>query len=389
MSDQRIQIGIASYVVARTPRSQNGKSNLTATSVIPATVSLQGKVPNETDVLGTMEFRIGTTDRNPGELSYAPEGFVILNQTNGNAFQSIGGKWCALGPNLDDVDPTLLDRWFSTTPTYAQWGATVDPFPPILHYKLNDNAANKIVVDTMGNLDGQWVYRNTSVSTTTGILNFALTFDGTNDYLDIPDNVFCNGPALSVALWVKNTSTTINWDRVISKKTNYGDSNGYEVTLDGSNSSTIYISGSSGTWATIDSGVNWPDNIWHHLVIVWDANIVSLYVDGRFKGSGAIDSIVSNINSLKFGKITSETATMWQGLMDDIRVYNSAISQTIVTALYNEGSGTEGNNIVNEMGYHIGTTDRQIGEIANAPENFYVYNITNGNTFKVVGGVWT
>ena len=125
MPNQRIQIGVTSYVVARTPRSQNGKSNLTATSVIPDTISLQGKVPNETDVLGTMKFRIGTTDRNPGEVSHVPEGFVVYNQTNGNAFQSINGKWCALGPNLDDVDPTLLDRWFSTTPTYAQWGATV------------------------------------------------------------------------------------------------------------------------------------------------------------------------------------------------------------------------------------------------------------------------
>ena len=125
MSNQRIQIGVASYVVARTPRSQNGKSNFTATSVIPSTISLQGKVPNDTDVLGTIGFRFGTTDRNPGEVSNVPDGFVVLNQTTGNAFQSIDGKWCALGSDLDSVNPTLLDRWFSTTPTYAQWGATV------------------------------------------------------------------------------------------------------------------------------------------------------------------------------------------------------------------------------------------------------------------------
>ena len=405
---ERQQAGVASFVELRVDNSLTGTSNFTATTVITETIPIQGKVPDTawdevppvtTNPVGTMMFRIGTTDRNPGEDSHAAEGFVVYNSTNGFAFQSINGKWCSLGSgNIDGIDPTLIDRWFSTTPTYAQWGAYVvstDPsvIPPDLHYTMNDDAANQTVVDAMGNQDGQWVYQNTDDSSVPGKVNSALLFDGANDYLAVPDTPYCAGPALSVALWVKNTSTDINWDRIVSKKLAYTDANGFEATLDGSNSSLIYISGSSSTFATIDSGVNWPDNTWHHLVIVWDGGMASLYVDGVFKGSGAIAPIVTNTDPLHFGKLTAESTTMWQGLMDDIRVYNSAISQELVTVLYNDGNGTElpsgGNYIVNESGYSIGVTNRQIGAVANAPENFLVLNLTNGFTFKVVGGVWT
>jgi Concanavalin A-like lectin/glucanases superfamily len=374
-----------------TTKPQSGTSNFTATTVITETIPLQGKVPSDTEPVGTMMFRIGNTDRNPGEASGTAEGFVVANANNGNAFQSINGQWCALGAgNIGGVDPTFIDRWYSTTPTYAQWGAFVVPAAPsitpsaVLHYTLNDNAANKTVVDATGHLNGQWTYQNTSASTTTGIIGSALMFDGTHDYITIPDTPYCAGPALTISLWVKNTSNNITWDRIVSKKTVYTDITGFEVTLAGSNSSVIYISGSSSTFATIDSGVNWPDNAWHHLVIIWDGDTTSLYVDGVFKGSGSIAPIVSNSNPLHFGKITSEASTMWQGPMDDIQIYDYAIAPDLATSL---SSGA--NYINNEHGYSIGVTDRTLGEAANAPENFLVLNRTNGATFKVVNGVWT
>jgi len=121
------QLGISSIVLSQYNVTQSGKSNITATTVITeTTISLQGITPNDTYPLGTMMFRIGVTDRNPGEVSNVTDGFVVVNSTNGNAFQSINEKWCSLGSgNIDGVDPTFIDRWYSTTPTYAQWGATV------------------------------------------------------------------------------------------------------------------------------------------------------------------------------------------------------------------------------------------------------------------------
>ena len=95
-----------------TTKTQTGVSKATATSVISQSIPLNAKV-------GAMGYRIGTTDRMPGEVSNQPDGFVVLNQSNGNVFQSIGGKWCTLGPigNLDAIDPTLLPAWKNTVPS--------------------------------------------------------------------------------------------------------------------------------------------------------------------------------------------------------------------------------------------------------------------------------
>jgi hypothetical protein len=100
-----------------TTKTQTGKSHLTATVITPHSISLNGDEPDTDNPLGTMGYRIGTTDRVVGsDASDVPVGFTILNQTNGNVFQNVGGKWYSLGTNFDQVDPTLYPAWNNTTP---------------------------------------------------------------------------------------------------------------------------------------------------------------------------------------------------------------------------------------------------------------------------------
>ena len=106
-----------------TTKTQHGVTNLGApASITPSTIALNGP---------TLMYRIGLSDMDVMALSGVPSGFVSFNQTNGKAFLSVGSPgeeiWTALGAigNLDDFDPTLIPRWDSTLPTYAQPGATV------------------------------------------------------------------------------------------------------------------------------------------------------------------------------------------------------------------------------------------------------------------------
>jgi hypothetical protein len=77
-------------------------------------ISLNGKPP--------LGYRIGTTDRTIGApalntitppigtpVSY-PEGFLVLNTTNGNVFEVVGGVWAA-----GTMDATLLAAWKAET----------------------------------------------------------------------------------------------------------------------------------------------------------------------------------------------------------------------------------------------------------------------------------
>jgi hypothetical protein len=100
-----------------TTKTQSGIANLTATTITPHSISLDGELPSVTNPLGTMGYRIGTTDRVVGsDASEVPVGFTILNQTNGKVFQNVGGKWYSLGTDFDQVDPTLVPAWNNTAP---------------------------------------------------------------------------------------------------------------------------------------------------------------------------------------------------------------------------------------------------------------------------------
>ena len=63
-------------------------------------------------------YRIGTSDRVIGAATGAPDGFMLLNQTNNNTFVASGGVWMAGGAFPADV----LAAWYVEDVT--------DPPPP-------------------------------------------------------------------------------------------------------------------------------------------------------------------------------------------------------------------------------------------------------------------
>lgn len=59
-----------------------------------------------------LTYRIGTTDRVIGQTTDTPENFIVLNETNGNTFKVVAGKWAAGGVFPSD----LKAAWYGTTP---------------------------------------------------------------------------------------------------------------------------------------------------------------------------------------------------------------------------------------------------------------------------------
>ena len=117
-----------------TTKSQHAVTKVGApAAVVPTTIPLNAKnspgSPGITqDHVGSpIMYRIGINDIDDGPATGFPDGFVHFNQTNGKAWQAVGGVWSYWGPvgNLDAIDPTLIDRWYSTLPAYAQSAATV------------------------------------------------------------------------------------------------------------------------------------------------------------------------------------------------------------------------------------------------------------------------
>ena len=206
----------------------------------------------------------------------------------------------------------------------------------VAYYPFNGNSN-----DESGNGNNGTVYGATLTEDRFGNLDSAYSFDGVDDYIDIGNNVKPNFP-ITVSTWIKINNNEhegyiFRNDQVNRSSYRYGLAVEYHRT------GRIYshvFEGFSASWnrrtTYSDDGVASIGD-WHNFTVVfhrhdnmelfWDAVKVNSYNEG----SGSTMTY-SNSN----GAIGNETATynLVNGDIDDIRIYNRALSESEIQALY-------------------------------------------------------
>ncbi len=77
------------------------------------------------------------------------------------------------------------------------------------------------------------------------------------------------------------------------------------------------------------------DNVWHHFVAMRENGTIKLYVDNELQGSNISTTTASNNNTLCFGCIhDSSIRRLFDGSIDDVRIYNRALSLDEIAALF-------------------------------------------------------
>jgi hypothetical protein len=76
------------------------------------------------------------------------------------------------------------------------------------------------------------------------------------------------------------------------------------------------------------------DGNWHHIGFVWNGAYRTLYVDGVIVAEDIQSNLASSSNGLYIGTDKNlDAGTFFSGLIDDIRIYNKALSQAQITAV--------------------------------------------------------
>lgn len=79
---------------------------------------------------------------------------------------------------------------------------------------------------------------------------------------------------------------------------------------------------------------NVNDGQWHHVTGTYDGSKIRLYVDGALDASAeAKGSIKANDKAVCIGENAEKTGRFWNGLIDDVRVYNYALNADEIAAL--------------------------------------------------------
>jgi hypothetical protein len=90
-----------------------------------------------------------------------------------------------------------------------------------------------------------------------------------------------------------------------------------------------------------DGSINYMDNAWHHCVVIKNGNLGEFWIDGALKSTCDVLFPVYNSMTLCVGNSRVSNwywAHSWSGKIDEIHIFDRAISSNEVARLYTEGS---------------------------------------------------
>ena len=174
-----------------------------------------------------------------------------------------------------------------------------------------------------------------------GIFDNALVFDGVNDYVNCgtdPSLTLLN--AITMEAWVFPTSHA-NYPRIVKFGVSESNSQGTHLQLTTSDYFRFYIGdGTVKRYASKQGNLN----EWTHLVGTFDGQNVILYMNGVLADSSAFSAAttISYNNSSRYIGTFSSGSSPFIGTIDEVRVYDRALSSAEVYKLYAQGAASHG-----------------------------------------------
>jgi glucose/arabinose dehydrogenase len=167
----------------------------------------------------------------------------------------------------------------------------------------------------------------------------AVSLDGVDDYLTVLNSSSLDvaGSALTLSAWVNPAA--ISHDSILVGKfwsaTMSNPFYQYGVELDGGVVPHFYVG--TGGGVTGGSAGSVPLGQWSHLAVVFNGTQAQFYLNGVLMGTSAVNaSITARGNALRIGA-DANTQQFFKGLIDDLRIYNRALTAAEVQGDMNAG----------------------------------------------------
>lgn len=196
------------------------------------------------------------------------------------------------------------------------------------YWKMDEDSGASVADYSGDNLTGT---SNSSTNIVAGQAGFgnARSFDGTNN-VQVSDNASLDvGDRVSIAVWIKKGGVNDGLEHVIINKGN----GAYMLKLDSGGYPTI---GSYGGVNIARSSVAITDTTtWHHIAVTKNGATTRVYLDriDRTSSPPLGSAILANNTSNLFIGSASDIDYFFNGLIDDVRVYNRALNGTEISLL--------------------------------------------------------
>jgi hypothetical protein len=199
-------------------------------------------------------------------------------------------------------------------------------------WKLDEKSGRK-VSDSSGNgLQGEFV--GNPVWRSAGRIGGTLEFSGDGDYVVIGNQPqFDLTKAITVAAWIKVNRFDRNWQSIVGK----GDLS-WRIARDRDRDCVQFAFNAMPQEQLLKGQIPVNDGKWHHVAGVYDGHTMYLYVDGKLDLSRETTTdIPLSDKPVYIGENSQATGRFWNGLIDDVRVYNRPLNAVEIAALSGGG----------------------------------------------------
>lgn len=208
---------------------------------------------------------------------------------------------------------------------------------PCLYLRLGESAGATAAGDESAN-DNDGTYVGSPTLGVAGRItgNTAVTLDGTSQYVTVPDAATLDvGDVFTVEAWIKRGSLGTT-QTVLTKVGHFR----FWFIAAGTFPADSFRLTTANGGPIVTSTVTVSDTTtWHHVVATKDGPTVKLYLDGVDVTGTVTDSTLTNsTGAFQVGASVSGTS-FWDGSIDEVAMYPTALSAARVLAHYEEGLG--------------------------------------------------
>ena len=216
----------------------------------------------------------------------------------------------------------------SFSATIAQ---TTIPQGLVAYYPFNGNAN-----DVSGNANNGTIHGATLTTNRFGTANSAYSFNGSSNYISMSSvlNLPLGNSSRTISVWLSPANLAGQWTLTAIAYGSASTSNAY---MFGLGQNVIAVQG----WVTdFNTPLTYLTNQWINAVCTYDGTNVSIYVNGSLMGSGTNTTWNTIGTEFYLGGRVSLGNSFFDGKLDDIGIWNRALTTNEIQQLYTEGENS-------------------------------------------------
>lgn len=240
---------------------------------------------------------------------------------------------------------TIIDQNGCESPVQTVQAEVINPLAPeidlttglLVHYTYEGNTLDQSGNNINASISGS---NSSYVDDRFQNPNAALNLNGsTYTTSGNPTQVGALTNQVTISMWIKQTPSNWGFQTPLLNK---WQNNGLYVGLDSylaapnqPNENRVRWRVNNGT--VVNSNTNVPHNQWHHIVCTYNGAQLRIYQNGVLTGQANHSGTITNtITNLEFGRLANGFGSVfYRGDVDDVRLYNRALSLEEAQALFN------------------------------------------------------